>query len=345
MLNLYKIYIILVISIFINTLPSLAQPTLQPSSTLEIAELDDIKGVALSANEKRIVTFGTHAIVWDLETKQKIMTVSDPGSTIRSAAFSPDGKKLATGAENASVKIWDIASGELLQSFRTYTYTYPPVGGPYHVSAVAFSPDGTTLAATDYYGYIRLWDLTQNQEMLTLTVAGGSNDRLFFLPGGLSIFLSQSNQGVLISLPEKRILHEIEGGATHPIIDESLALNMIGDYTSSDDHEIAIRTWDLATGHLLNQTPFLFVGRSVQKAVFSPDGTTVVIKKSDMQAEIWDTHLKTKFANFGDSAMNIESFAFLSSRADLFGVSGNKIHFYDISNIKAAVQGSGIHEK
>src|SRR5580765_6711204 len=64
----------------------------------------------------------------------------DPGryAIIRTAIFSPDGKKIATLADNGTLRLWDAATGKELP-------------GPWNTGSryatIAFSPDGTILAA------------------------------------------------------------------------------------------------------------------------------------------------------------------------------------------------------
>ena len=59
--------------------------------------------------------------------------------SVRSLAFSPDGKHLATGGgEDATVKVWEVATGEGVRQLR---------GHEGWVWAVAFSPDGKTIAS------------------------------------------------------------------------------------------------------------------------------------------------------------------------------------------------------
>ena len=73
-------------------------------------------------------------------------------------AFSPDGTVLASGYANGTVRLWDVATGQVhgpvLQAGSG------PTGG---VTGVAFSPDGNLVASADADGAIRLWDPVTGQ--------------------------------------------------------------------------------------------------------------------------------------------------------------------------------------
>ena len=63
-------------------------------------------------------------------------------------AFSPDGKTLASGGVDDSIKLWDVATGKNTATLKG------------HAFSVAFSPDGKTLASGGYDKTIKLWGLS-----------------------------------------------------------------------------------------------------------------------------------------------------------------------------------------
>ncbi len=90
--------------------------------------------------------------IWDAVTGQQLgEEFTGHVSDVFCVAFSPDGKRLASGGASVdkTVKIWDLATGQ-----ETLTLKGPALGIP----SVAFNPDGLRLAAASYDDTVRVWD-------------------------------------------------------------------------------------------------------------------------------------------------------------------------------------------
>jgi WD40 repeat protein len=87
--------------------------------------------------------------VWDVETGREMLALRDHPGDVSCVAFSADGLRLASGSYK-TVKVWDGLTGQEVLAFTEHTAQ--------HFLALAFSPDGHFLAATDEAGTLKVWD-------------------------------------------------------------------------------------------------------------------------------------------------------------------------------------------
>jgi WD40 repeat protein len=98
----------------------------------------------------------------------------------RCAAFSPDGKWLATGNQDGTVSLWEVSSaGRVRRTLNGHTAS---------VSGVSFHPDGTRLVSCSADGQVKVWELKSGAELLTIPMPGGVNLwHAVFSPDGKTI--------------------------------------------------------------------------------------------------------------------------------------------------------------
>jgi len=93
-------------------------------------------------------------------------------------SFSPDGTKIASGCRDKMVKLWDVTSGECLQTLRGHSDT---------VISVSFSPDGTKVASGSSDDTVKLWDVTSGECLQTLKGHFSDVESVSFSPDGTKV--------------------------------------------------------------------------------------------------------------------------------------------------------------
>jgi RNA polymerase sigma factor (sigma-70 family) len=126
--------------------------------------------------------------VWDLATGKERVFFRSTTAGIKTVAFSSDGKTLACGGRDGALRLFDVAGGRERACLRR--------GDGWEVSALAFSPDGKTLAAVPGFRLgdqaergvsVKLWDLATGQVRARLEAPGVWVDAVAFSPDGRTV--------------------------------------------------------------------------------------------------------------------------------------------------------------
>jgi WD40 repeat protein len=103
---------------------------------------------------------------WDAEKRSPIRSLEAHAKWIRAVESSPDGKTIASVADDMVGRLWDAVSGKMLHELRGHA-EQTPHNYPSMLYAATWSPDGRHLATGDKVGHIVVWDAATGQSVKT----------------------------------------------------------------------------------------------------------------------------------------------------------------------------------
>jgi WD40 repeat protein len=251
-------------------------------------------------------------------------------ATVRCVAYSPDGKLLASGAEDSLVIIRDADTLRERARLRHPSWVY----------SMAFSPDSGRLA-TVAGGRMKLWDVKTATELPTFRGHVGLVRSVAFSRDGSRVLSGGNAQDWLLRLWDAKTGEELRRFKGHSAGVWSVAFSRDGRRALSSSDDGTVRLWDLETGELLASLEG-HTG-SVRCVAFSPDGSLALsggggpLKDGhwlDCTVRVWDLKTQQEIQRYESHSIPVWSVVFLPDGRRAISAGGAIARMWDVRSGK-----------
>jgi serine/threonine protein kinase len=241
-------------------------------------------------------------------------TLQGHSNEVNSLAISPDGKTLASGSFDNTIKLWNLATGEQI---RTLT------GHSKSLESVVISPDGKTLASSSRDNTIKLWNLATGEQIRTLI--GHSNEVLSVAisPDGKTLASgSRDNTIKLWNLATGEQIRTLTGDSesVNSVAISPNGKTLVSGSFDSDSFD-TIKLWNLATGEQIRT--LTSNSRLVYSVAISPDGKTLASGSFD-NIQLWNLATGEQIRTLTGHSESVYSVAISPNGKTLASGSGDK---------------------
>ncbi|KAI9318653.1 WD40-repeat-containing domain protein [Dichotomocladium elegans] len=238
--------------------------------------------------------------IYDVQTARRTCVLEDTNVQrdgdlyIRSVCFSPDGKFLATGAEDKQIRIWDIAAARIRNTF---------IGHDQDIYSLDFSRDSRVIASGSGDRTIRLWSMTEQKVLHIIPIQDLDQKD----SGVTSVAISPDSRLVAAGSLDKmvrvwdihsgQLLERLEG---HKDSVYSVAFMPDGRTLVSGSLDKTIKMWQLGEGmdgrygmerdRSKGACKMTFTGHKdfVLSVACTPDSNWIVSGSKDRSVQFWD---------------------------------------------------------
>lgn len=229
-----------------------------------------------------LVAIGTQhgaIVLWDVAGRATVRSFTPDagfaGSFVRTVAFSPDGRTLASGGQEHDVRIWSMPDAQPIATLK---------GHAGEMNSIAFSPDGQTLATASQDQTVKLWDAGTWQLSATLRGHRADVTSVAFAPDGQTLATSSSDGTIKLwsAHPGKTAIpieHPLTNALYYDLADDGSAL-----LTLNDDSTCSVR--DPITGRQTSR--FAVPALQVTHGAVVNGGGQVALGSQDGLITVWE---------------------------------------------------------
>jgi WD40 repeat protein len=230
-----------------------------------------------SPTAKILASGNDDLILWDVSTGQLVNRI-EQSSWVTAIAFSLDGRTLASGHDDGTVRFWDVGTQKFLGEIKACPKPLP-------ISAIAFAPRGQFIASAGEDRVVRVWDEFTHKQICELNSHTDRIPALAWSPdGSLLISAGWDTSARVWRPPQPDPLILLNSHAEQV---STLIYAPDGKYLACADSDFDIHLWTNA--EKAERGPVLRGHNDeIRCLAFSPDGAKLASAGADQVIHVWD---------------------------------------------------------
>jgi WD40 repeat protein len=207
---------------------------------------------------------------------------------VASVAWSPDGKRIASGSSDSTVQVWNATDGSNVFTYQGHSNT---------VVSLAWSPDGKRIASSSYDKIVQIWDAVDGNNAFTYKGHSDGVNSVAWSPDGKRIVSGSADKTVQVwDAVDGSNIFTYKG---HSDQVWSVAWSPDGKRIASASWDQTVQVWNAADG----SNAFTYQGHSagIWSVAWSPNGKHIASGSDDKTVQIWNATNSSHYTYKGHS--------------------------------------------
>jgi WD40 repeat protein len=247
-------------------------------------------------------------------------SLANTGGSIECISFSSDGRSLVSCGNRRTLRIWDVATGQVLKKFEGHTNVASLVDSLGDANTLAWSPDGTLLATGSADNSVRLWNVITRKEVALLEGHKAAVLSVAFTPDGRRLVSGSGDATANVwDVGQQTLIKTLAG---HAGAVRAVAISPDGTTIVTAGDETSVRLWDATT--LQPRAVLKGHQNAVASLAFSPQGRTLASGGMGGGVLLWDARRGVSRKTLNGHTESVTALGFLPDGSGLIGGSADQ---------------------